>query len=97
MTKQVLTCLPAKFYKIKLPFCIFSTKEFLVFLIGFTSIGAHAQSKVHVTGVVTDENNLPAPKASVVVKGTNIGTTTSDDGTFSLDVPGKNSDRKSVV
>ncbi|MGN6601276.1 MAG: SusC/RagA family TonB-linked outer membrane protein [Ginsengibacter sp.] len=91
MTKQVLTYLPAQFYKIKLPLCKFSTKVFLVFLIGFTSIGAHAQSKVHVTGVVKDENNLPAPKASVVVKGSNIGTTTSDDGTFALDVPGKNS------
>ncbi|MGN6246892.1 MAG: SusC/RagA family TonB-linked outer membrane protein [Ginsengibacter sp.] len=91
MTKQVLTYLPAQFYKIKSPLCKFSTKVFLVFLIGFTSIGAHAQSKFHITGVVTDENNLPAPKASVVVKGTNIGTTTSDDGTFSLDVPGKNS------
>ncbi len=46
-----------------------------------------AQDKT-VTGKVTDEkDNTPLPGVSVVVKGTNIGTSTGADGTFSLQVP----------
>ncbi len=39
------------------------------------------------TGKVTDANGLPVPNASVLVKGTSVGTTTKDDGSFSLSVP----------
>lgn len=39
-----------------------------------------------VTGRVTDEKGAAIPNASVTVKGTNLGTTTGDDGTFSLKV-----------
>ncbi len=46
-----------------------------------------AQDKT-VTGKVTDEkDNSPLPGVSVVVKGTNIGTSTGADGTFRLQVP----------
>ncbi len=40
-----------------------------------------------VTGKVTDEQGNPIPSASVVVKGTTIGTVTNNDGTFSINVP----------
>lgn len=39
-----------------------------------------------VTGTVTDEKGLPLSNVSVVVKGTNIGTTTTNDGTYKLQV-----------
>lgn len=40
-----------------------------------------------VTGKVTDEKGEPLPKVSILVKGTAIGTATTDDGSFSLQVP----------
>ena len=45
----------------------------------------HAQRTV--TGKVMDEKGEAVPNASVMIKGTNSGTTTSSDGTFSLSVP----------
>jgi TonB-dependent starch-binding outer membrane protein SusC len=46
-----------------------------------------AQDKT-VTGKVTDEKDgSPLPGVSVTVKGTNLGTTTNSDGSFSLSVP----------
>src|SRR5690606_1705881 len=39
-----------------------------------------------VTGTVTDENGVPLPGASVVVKGTTTGTVTDFDGKYSIDV-----------
>ncbi|MFL5745396.1 MAG: SusC/RagA family TonB-linked outer membrane protein, partial [Niastella sp.] len=45
-----------------------------------------AQSKT-ITGKVTDENGGPVPNASVTVKGTSFGTTSKQDGTFSLNIP----------
>ena len=40
-----------------------------------------------VTGTITDEKKEPLPGVSVVVKGTNIGTTTDATGKFELNVP----------
>lgn len=46
-----------------------------------------AQDRV-VTGKVTDlKNGQPVPGASVLVKGTNIGTQTKNDGSFTLNAP----------
>lgn len=42
-----------------------------------------------VTGHVVDENGEPVIGASVIVKGTTIGTVTDFDGNFTLDVPTK--------
>ena len=39
------------------------------------------------TGKITDEKGSPVFGASVLVKGTTIGTTTKEDGRFSLSVP----------
>jgi TonB-dependent starch-binding outer membrane protein SusC len=53
----------------------------------FASAAAFAQARV-VTGTVTSgDDGLPLPGASVVVKGTTIGTATDLDGKFSLNVP----------
>ncbi len=43
--------------------------------------------KRDVTGKVTDENGNPILGVTVVVKGTHLGTVTSQDGHYSLDVP----------
>ena len=42
-----------------------------------------------ITGKVTDDKGAPIPGASVVVKGTNAGTSTNTDGSFSISVPAK--------
>jgi len=39
-----------------------------------------------ITGKVTDDKGAPIPGASIVVKGTNLGTTTGSDGSFSISV-----------
>jgi len=53
----------------------------------FAAASAFAQSR-QVTGTVTSaEDGFPIPGASVVVKGTTIGTATDLDGKFSLSVP----------
>lgn len=40
-----------------------------------------------ITGKVTDENGNPLPNVSILVKGTNVGTVTKADGTYSVSVP----------
>ncbi|WP_028786410.1 TonB-dependent receptor [Terrimonas ferruginea] len=45
---------------------------------------------VIIRGVVTGEGNMPLPGASVQIKGTSIGTTTGNDGTFTLNAPDAN-------
>ena len=52
---------------------------FLALIVQFT----FAQDKT-VTGVVTDQDGLPLPGASVVVKGTNNGAQTDFDGNYSI-------------
>ena len=55
--------------------------------------GVHAANVLQgitITGVVTDDNNDPLPGASVMVKGTNQGTTTGSNGSFTLQVPDAN-------
>jgi TonB-dependent starch-binding outer membrane protein SusC len=42
---------------------------------------------IPVGGVVTDENGKPVSGVSVYVKGTTIGTTTDNEGRFSLNIP----------
>lgn len=40
-----------------------------------------------IKGTVLDENGKPVERASVMVKGTKIGTSTESDGTFTLNAP----------
>jgi TonB-dependent starch-binding outer membrane protein SusC len=58
---------------------------FWLLLIGASAI---AQTRT-VSGRVTDEKGNGLANASVVVKGTNLGTTTGPDGSFTLGVPSK--------
>ncbi|HMO62522.1 MAG TPA: TonB-dependent receptor [Ferruginibacter sp.] len=59
----------------------------LFFVLVLASSSALAQNKT-VTGKVTDErNNTPLAGVSVTVKGSQAGTTTGSDGSFSLSVP----------
>ena len=52
----------------------------------FLSLQLLAQNRT-VTGKVTDDKGQPVANASVVVKGTTIGTTTNAQGVYSLSVP----------
>ena len=63
-------------------------RKFLLLLAGylFASLSLVAQSK-NVTGKVSDDQGNPVANASVVVKGTTIGTATKTDGSFSLTLP----------
>lgn len=49
--------------------------------------GVLAQNMVTVTGQVTDEQNEPLIGATVMVKGSSIGTSTDIDGNYSLQAP----------
>ncbi len=60
---------------------------FIFFLIGFQEILAQEKN---ITGVVTDESNVPLPGVNVMVKGTNTGTQTDFDGNYSIEAePGE--------
>ena len=60
----------------------------LVFLLGMVvaCLQLLAQSRT-ITGRITDAQGNGVPNASVTVKGTNVGTTTTTDGSFSLGIP----------
>lgn len=60
-------------------------KASLLILLMAVSVAAFSQVKV--TGKVLDETNQPMPGVSVIIKGTSLGTTTENDGTFSLESP----------
>ena len=45
------------------------------------------QKPVTVSGTVQDQNKLPVVGASIIVKGTAVGTSTGADGSFSLQIP----------
>ncbi|MEO8412804.1 MAG: TonB-dependent receptor [Ginsengibacter sp.] len=53
----------------------------------FLSLALIVTAQKKISGKVTDNNGNPIQKASVVVKGTNTGTVTDPDGTYSLTVP----------
>lgn len=58
-----------------------------VFMVSlFICSGVWAQTKL-VKGKVQDESGVPLPKASILIKGTNTGTSSGDDGSFELTVP----------
>ncbi|RYZ20619.1 MAG: TonB-dependent receptor [Chitinophagaceae bacterium] len=63
-------------------------RKFPMLLLGLSVLSTqlHAQNRT-ITGKVTDENGAAVPNASVTVKGSNLGTTTSADGSFSISVP----------
>lgn len=56
----------------------------LMVSIGFM-LGAIAQKTI--SGKITDVLGIPIPNVSIILRGTNTGTTTSSDGTYSITVP----------
>ena len=63
-------------------------KKYLILLICIVSFGMVQAQTITLSGsVISATDNQPIPGVSVVVMGTTIGTTTSVDGLFSLDVP----------
>lgn len=52
----------------------------LLFGVVFIAVGAMAQRTV--TGKVTDDKGNPVPNASILVKGTTVGTTSKVDGSI---------------
>src|SRR5574343_285478 len=63
-------------------------RKYLVLLLGFAvlTMSAIAQSRT-ITGKVTGPDGVPILGASVTVKGSNSGTSTDQQGNFSLSVP----------
>ena len=57
-------------------------KNLLMVALFFTTVTIFGQTKL--TGKVVDETNQPLPSASVIVKGTQTGTSTDFDGKFTL-------------
>jgi TonB-linked SusC/RagA family outer membrane protein len=51
------------------------------------ALGKESQKPVKITGIVTENNNIPLPGASVHAEGTMIGMVTNNDGSFELNVP----------
>lgn len=49
---------------------------------------AYAQQEVTITGQVTDANNEPLPGVNVLVKGTNLGTSTDVNGRYAINING---------
>lgn len=62
-------------------------RTMMVFLSFFLLSIAFSQNTFKVAGKVTDDAGKPVAGVSVLVKGTNIGTTTILDGSFQLSVP----------
>ncbi|WP_421879443.1 TonB-dependent receptor [Marinoscillum sp.] len=56
----------------------------LLFLLSFH---AFAQETILISGVVSDESNQPIPGVSILLKGTQQGTITNNEGSFKLRVP----------
>ncbi len=55
----------------------------LTLLLAFAVQFSFAQEKT-ISGTVSDENNMPLPGATVVIKGTTSGTSTDFDGNYSI-------------
>ena len=70
---------------LKRHFPLFAT-FFLVGIFFLSQLSASAQQKT-ISGTVIGDDNVPIPGASIVVKGTTLGTVTDFDGKFTLKIP----------
>lgn len=69
-----------------------SAPELRTWYLDYNSLPPNYERNIdEVSGFVYDEEGLPLPGASIMVKGTTIGTQTDFDGHFSLAVPGDQS------
>ena len=62
-------------------------RKLLLFAMAILLYAGSLMAQKTITGKVTDEKGSPLPNASVIVKGTTVGTTTKEDGTYSLTLP----------
>ena len=62
-------------------------RKLFLLLWGIVFFASQALAQRIVSGKVTDDKGKPLSNVSVLVRGTTIGTTTKDDGTYSLTVP----------
>ncbi|MFM2137805.1 MAG: hypothetical protein RJA57_112, partial [Bacteroidota bacterium] len=62
-------------------------RKLYLLLLGVVLFAAQAWAQRTITGKVTDEKGNGLGNASVLVRGTTVGTTTKEDGTFTLTVP----------
>lgn len=60
----------------------------LIFMISVS--GVYSQSPLSVTGAVGDENGVPLLGATVILKDSNIGTVTDEEGKYEISVPNDN-------
>jgi TonB-linked SusC/RagA family outer membrane protein len=66
---------------------ILSPKEKVTEIVSGVEFAQQQSQQREITGKVTDASGQPLPGATVVVKGTTIGTVTDADGNFSLRIP----------
>lgn len=57
----------------------------LILLAGFSNVRAQNNGTGQITGKVLDKNHQPIPFASIIVVGSNIGTTANEEGVFHLE------------
>lgn len=62
-------------------------RKLYLLLVGLVFFAAQALAQRTVTGKVTDDKGNPMANVSVLVRGTTTGTTTKEDGSYSLTVP----------
>jgi TonB-dependent starch-binding outer membrane protein SusC len=62
-------------------------RKLYLLLMGVVFFATQAMAQRTLTGKVTDEKGNPVANASVLVKGTTVGTSTKTDGTYTLTVP----------
>ncbi len=62
-------------------------KRLLCFSLLFTLLGSAVMAQRPVKGIVNDAAGIPLPGVNILVKNTVTGTTTTEEGTYSLNVP----------
>lgn len=62
-------------------------KKLLSLLLAFLLIQGTVLAQKTITGKVTDEKGTPISNATILVKGTKLGTSSNNDGTFRLNLP----------
>ena len=72
-------------FLLKRHFSLFAT-FFLAGIFLFSQLSASAQQKT-ISGTVIGDDKVPIPGASIIVKGTTVGTVTDFNGKFTLNVP----------
>ena len=62
-------------------------RKLLLSVIGVLCVVLSVSAQRTITGVVTGDNGIPLPNISVLVKGTTVGASTSENGSYNVKVP----------